>query len=783
MRKYYMKYILLCIISFLCISNGCSRKHENKIKKTVTVQELDCIHFNGSKSFLHLYIDKKSGELTIRLTSNDTDFGMTRLATLKVHDYSWGSRCSRNSERIYGKWLGSAFFGGGNFAERGTLFKKKIIVFETNPNFGDVWKGEIRIKDWETMREYYKSGKYSQGYADIGREEIQSLDWKAKIEYYKGKALVSKWKREELAEGLSKFPEAYPGLNSVTVEVTAKKIKEFKRPKYIPEKEFKPPKYPADLIIANKKFSEPSGNRALDGYEKGKLSFTVRNQGKGIAYDVKLNVKPIKAEGLKFGDKFSVGNISPGESKEVKVALEAFHNVPNQEAKLRIEASERNGFDATPIVFAFPTRTFKPPKFKLIDLAMDDDKKGDSSGNNNGVIDLGESIEVTLLVQNKGEGKGEDVNAEIHLEGEGHNLFYGSQKHKFSLNTMVAGESKKIKFFFTINKRYEKKGIPLNITLSESKGKYGNEFSRKLPVGSLLKREEKFIVSERAIKPKVYPKPSSVSVDVDTPPGNSRTELKNGLCVIFGIEEYKRGPKASFAAHDATVFYDYAKNVFGIPKSNIYLFINENATKAEFDKVFSKRWLARRIVPGKTDIIFYFSGHGIPDIKTHKPYLIPYDGDSNYTNTLYSLSKIYSCLSGLGARSVTIFLDACFSGESRDGGMLLAYAKATIPVVEEPVKYGKSLLVFTAGSRISSSSPQKKHGLFTYYLLKGLGGKADLNRDKIIKASEIANYLRENVRREANLMDREQTPELDGVDKERIIIKLKWVDRGQNLSE
>ena len=50
----------------------------------------------------------------------------------------------------------------------------------------------------------------------------------------------------------------------------------------------------------------------------------------------------------------------------------------------------------------------------------------------------------------------------------------------------------------------------------------------------------------------------------------------------------------------------------------------------------------------------------------------------------------------------------------------------------------------------------------TYYLLKGLGGAADGNRDKKITIAELAKYVRLKVKEDAALKGREQTPELQG---------------------
>jgi hypothetical protein len=282
-------------------------------------------------------------------------------------------------------------------------------------------------------------------------------------------------------------------------------------------------------------------------------------------------------------------------------------------------------------------------------------------------------------------------------------------------------------------------------------------------------------VSPIAEEPK-YPAETEevqLSDDVDELPQISITKLENGLCVVFGIEDYKYAPKAPFANKDAATFYEYAKSVFGIPERNIYIRTNVGATRGEFEKVFAQDgWLAKRVEKGKSDIIFYFSGHGAPDLKTKKPYLIPWDIDPNYASTAFSLDRIYESLSELGAKSVTVFLDACFSGQSK-GEMLFAEARPLIPVVVEAPSVDITVFTASTGEQIASVYKEKEHGLFTYYLLKGLWGYGDLNADKEIRVEELFNYLKDNVTKEAGFMDKEQVPQLLSGDRERVLVRMK----------
>ena len=71
--------------------------------------------------------------------------------------------------------------------------------------------------------------------------------------------------------------------------------------------------------------------------------------------------------------------------------------------------------------------------------------------------------------------------------------------------------------------------------------------------------------------------------------------------------------------------------------------------------------------------------------------------------------------------------------------------------------------------QISSSSPDLKHGIFSYYLMRGMEGDADANRDGKITTGEMQAYLAENVSRQAGMQNRVQQPQLIG-DSNRVLV-------------
>ncbi len=534
------------------------------------------------------------------------------------------------------------------------------------------------------------------------------------------------------------------------------------------------PKYPADLVISDIQFIEPSGNNALDGYENGEIKFKIENKGKGDAINVQAQLIPvIFPSGLEYEKIKDVGDIPSQTSKEISIILSGEPELMDGEAKFRIEVIEKYGFDAEPLTITFKCESFKPPEFIIADYAIDDDKEGDSYGNNDGIVQLGEAIEVSVGIQNIGAGKGEDVKASVKIQNEGENIFFGNEDSIFNLGEINPGNYEILKFFFSTNKRYNRDSVGIKITLSEAKGKYGKNLVLNLPVNRPTGKGKEIVITKKEIEEKIKVDTLKISVDVDKIPENSLTQLKDGLCVIFGIEEYKykNAPPVSFATRDAAIFYEYAKKVFGISEGNIYYRINEDATKGEFDKVFGEKgWLKRKANPN-SQIIVYFAGHGCPDVKKGEAYLIPYDIDPNYAESGVRLKEILDTLANIPAKSVVVFIDACFSGMTREGEWIFAGARPLISVEIRDIPEKVSLLTASSGSEISSAYPEMKHGLFTYYLLKGLGGSADLSGDKVIYLRELADYVKSNVSSKAKEMEKEQTPQFSGPDIELIRLK------------
>ena len=238
-------------------------------------------------------------------------------------------------------------------------------------------------------------------------------------------------------------------------------------------------------------------------------------------------------------------------------------------------------------------------------------------------------------------------------------------------------------------------------------------------------------------------------VDKNIPLTNSQST--NVYVLIIANEKYTYLNHVSYAVNDGNIFKDYCVKTLGVPEKQIFYY--ENATFGNIaDGVGKLKYCLNNFEGGRA--IIYYCGHGIPDEKTCQAYLIPTDGKGTNMETCYSLNKLYKTLAETKAESITYFMDACFTGANRDGGMLVSARGVAIKPKNETLS-GKSI-VFSAssGDETAMALESEGHGLFTYFLLKKLQ-----ETKGNVTYGELADYINKNVKKEAFLInEKPQTP-------------------------
>lgn len=243
-----------------------------------------------------------------------------------------------------------------------------------------------------------------------------------------------------------------------------------------------------------------------------------------------------------------------------------------------------------------------------------------------------------------------------------------------------------------------------------------------------------------------------VKSDVDINIPEISTKNENLYALIIANENYSMVSGVPYALNDGQTFAEYCEKTLGLPEKNVLLYKDASfgIMLNAMDKV--KKLAAAR--GGDMELIFYYAGHGIPDESSKDAFLLPIDSDGKQTKVCYSLNDIYSELGAMNTQSVTVFLDACFSGAKRDGGMV-AEARGVAIKPKQSAPTG-NMVVFSAVSDDETALPyeEKGHGMFTYFLLKKL---QETQGDVTLK--ELSDYIKQKVSSESILInDKSQTP-------------------------
>ena len=222
------------------------------------------------------------------------------------------------------------------------------------------------------------------------------------------------------------------------------------------------------------------------------------------------------------------------------------------------------------------------------------------------------------------------------------------------------------------------------------------------------------------------------------PVGCRKAAAKTTYAVVVGIADYQisnyQNGDLRFADHDARRFQDFLQSTAGgsVPAQNIALLTNQAATKAAIlraMRIFEKATTRDRV-------IFYFSGHGL------RGGFLPYDVRTTDGTTILSHKEVKAGFKASAAATKLCIADACLSGSMTVREAWNAPASKTLTASNVV------LMLSSRSTQQSVESGSRRGGVFTYFLLNGLAGKADANRNRIVTIEELYNYLSPRIRRD-----------------------------------
>lgn len=501
-----------------------------------------------------------------------------------------------------------------------------------------------------------------------------------------------------------------------------------------------------EFVPGSLHFVDQDRNNTINANESCALEFDLKNSGTGDGLN--LTAKMVASgsnHGLKFSEKQAIANVSKGQTIHCELSIASSMETQDGVVIFQIEIEEPNGFNSDVVELEVNTKKFIEPRVCVPDYTV---YSADGSTN----LTLKKPFSVQLLVQNTGQGIARDVRYKlIHPDM----CFVLGGEEAGSFAALQPGETKSLEFQLVLNAKFEGTSLNLGLDISESMGKYSTNWNTTLNLNQAL-APQKLIVestSDNAIQVEIASLRSDVDKDIPT----RLTKNEQRYALIIGNEDYSkyqpgldREVNVAFAANDARVVAEYTEKTLGYPKKNIVVLID--ATKGQITQHLAQLKRLIEVERGEAEVLFYYSGHGLPEEGTNTPYLIPVDVSGTQPTNGVALQEVYSTLAAFPAKKVTVLLDACFSGGARQQE-LVALKGVKVKANVEQVPANLIVLASSSGNEASAVYYEKQHGYFTYFLLKEW--KEGSSQGSMKQSMEL---IQQNVAREAARTGKKQTP-------------------------
>ncbi|MBV7538035.1 polysaccharide deacetylase family protein [Duganella sp. sic0402] len=217
------------------------------------------------------------------------------------------------------------------------------------------------------------------------------------------------------------------------------------------------------------------------------------------------------------------------------------------------------------------------------------------------------------------------------------------------------------------------------------------------------------------------------------------TGYANSYAVVIGINDYQKWPKLQYAVQDAKAIRETLVGKFGFDSERVFTLTNGEATRNNILALFHDKLAEARLK--KDDRIFvFFAGHGATrqlSSGRNLGYIIPADSDPQQVSVdAIPMTDLQNIAESLNAKHVFFVMDACYSGLGLTrGGGSNAFLR------DNARRIGRQMLTAGGADQMVADGGPGGHSVFTWTLLQALNGKADLNGDGLITATELAAYV------------------------------------------
>ncbi len=493
-----------------------------------------------------------------------------------------------------------------------------------------------------------------------------------------------------------------------------------------------------DIVPNSIQFVDASDNNAIDATEANKLVFKIHNKGTGDGYGCVARVTVTgTTSGISVQNNQPLSVIPINGIQTIEVPITSDMNTTDGQIELTLQVDEPNGFGTIPHKITIDTRAFVAPFLQVADYTI----TGSSS-----VLERRTPFDLQVLVQNTQHGLAEDVIVDIELPS-GVYIMGGTEHTIFP--EMIGGEKKSLVYTLATRVDYAANTIPVQVNIREKHGKYAKNELITLQLNQTMAVAKLDVQSVQQERKDIQLASLTSAVDKNLP--ENPTTNTNTFAFIIANENYKKLAKVPCAINDGKIFAEYCRKTLGVPDDNVHL--NIDMSYAEMHGLVD---LLTKIARRNSDshIIFYYAGHGAPNEASKEAFLMPVDSYNIDPQYCYALSELYRQFGELNVNRVTVFLDACFSGATREEKMLTS--ARLVEIAPKPNMITGNVVVFAAasGDQTALSYDRQGHGMFTYFLLKKL---QETNGN--VTYSDLKAYLEKEVPTQSLTVNKkEQTP-------------------------
>jgi peptidoglycan/xylan/chitin deacetylase (PgdA/CDA1 family)/tetratricopeptide (TPR) repeat protein len=218
---------------------------------------------------------------------------------------------------------------------------------------------------------------------------------------------------------------------------------------------------------------------------------------------------------------------------------------------------------------------------------------------------------------------------------------------------------------------------------------------------------------------------------------------RESWAAIIGIDDYVNWQKLQYATHDAQGVKDLLIQKYGFKPDHVFTLLDGQATRQNILSLLGDKLGDATTVQREDRVLVFYAGHGA----TRKlasgrelGYIIPVDADlTDFEGTAISMTNFQDISEAIPAKHVLFVMDSCYSG--------LALTRGGVELPSQnylnEISRREARQMFTAGGadqQVADNGPNG-HSVFTWTLLQGLDGRADLNGDGVITATELAAYV------------------------------------------